>query len=46
MKNPTGYILYEGKSLHQNAKHDIVVILITGNSANKKTGNMMQLWIM
>ena len=46
IKEPTGYILYEGKSLYKESDNDIVVILQTGNSANKKTGNMLQVWIM
>ena len=46
IKEPKGYVLYEGKSLYKESENDIVVILQTGNSANKKTGNMMQVWIM
>ena len=44
MKKPTGYILYEGPSLIDGAP--IVAIAITGGSSNRKTGSMVQTYIL
>lgn len=41
---PTGYIIYEGPSLLDGAP--IVVIALTGKSANSKTGALMQTYIL
>jgi len=42
-KKPTGYIIYEGVS---QLNGEPIVGIITMKSANVKTGNMAQLWIM
>lgn len=41
---PTGYIIYDGPSLLDGAP--IVVIALTGKSANSKTGALMQTYIL
>lgn len=43
-KQPTGYIIYNGPSLLDGAP--IVVIALTGKSANSKTGALMQTYIL
>jgi hypothetical protein len=42
-KKPTGYIVYEGTSVLNG---EPIVAVITTKSANIKTGNMAQLWIL
>lgn len=44
MANPNGYIVYNGASLIDGAP--IVVIALTGKSANRKTGALMQTYIL
>ncbi len=44
MKKPTGYIVYEGVSQLDGVSP--IVGIITMKSANVKTGNMAQLWIL
>ena len=43
MKNPNGYIIYEGASLLDGKP--IVAIALTGKSTNTKTGAMIQTFI-
>lgn len=43
-KEPTGYVIYRGPSLID--QQPIVVIAITGKSTNKKTGDMVQTYIL
>jgi hypothetical protein len=43
MKKPKGIILYRGASLIDGAP---IVVIATLNSNNKKTGNMVQTWIL
>lgn len=42
-KKPTGYIVFEGAS---ELNGEPIVAIITLNSVNEKTGNMVQLWIL
>lgn len=44
MKKPSGYIVYRGPSLIDN--QPIVVVAITKESKNSKTGNMVQTYIL
>lgn len=44
MSNPRGYILYRGPSLLDDKP--IVAIATTARTKNRKTGNMIQTWIM
>lgn len=44
MKKPTGFIVYEGPSLLDGAP--IVAIALTGKSSNRKTGGMVQTYIL
>lgn len=44
MKNPSGYIVYRGLSLLDG--NPIVVVAITKESKNSKTGNMVQTYIL
>jgi len=41
--NHKGYVFYDGKSLIDNSS---IIGIATLNSANKKTGNMIQTWIL
>lgn len=43
MPKPTGIIVYEGPSMLDGAP---IVAIATLNSTNRKTGNMVQIWIM
>jgi hypothetical protein len=43
MKKPKGYIVYEGPS---KIDGEPIVGIVTNQSTNTKTGNIMQLWIM
>lgn len=42
-RKPSGFILYEGPSLYDGAP---VVVIATRSSRNKKTGPMLQTWIL
>ena len=44
LKKPSGYIIYRGASLLDGKP--IVVVAITGESKNGKTGNLVQTYIM
>jgi len=41
---PSGFVLYEGKSNLDPSQN--IIAIITTSSANRKVGNMMQLWIL
>ena len=42
--NPTGHVVYQGRSLIGNGEP--IVAIITWHSSNRKTGDMVQLWIL
>lgn len=44
VKQPSGYVIYQGASVLDGAP--IVVIAITGGSTNRKTGDMVQTYIL
>tara|TARA_R110002051_G_scaffold44039_1_gene89548 strand:- start:4 stop:711 length:708 start_codon:yes stop_codon:yes gene_type:complete len=43
MKKPTGYIIYEGSAVYDGMP---IVMIATRETANNKTGDMWQTWIM
>ena len=43
MANPTGYVIYRGPSLLDGAP---IVAIATMQTSNRKTGNMVQTWIL
>jgi len=45
-KNKNGLILFKGKSLINNKKIVVIVTGLNNQTSNKKTGNMLQTWIL
>ena len=46
MAKPNGYIIYEGPSVYDGNNIVVIVTGITKKSANGKTGDMLQTWIL